>query len=131
VPLRTIRSVVHPHPDKLEKLKRYVIEACKQCGRNTLLQVEPMAEWQAYCRSRNLPSCRILAHPEGGVFRAIGEDAVLAVGPEGGFREEEITWALEAGWKIVGLGERILRVETAALVLATLATFSSPASGGP
>jgi 16S rRNA (uracil1498-N3)-methyltransferase len=130
VPLRTHRSVVHPRPNKLEKLERYVIEACKQCGRNTLLRVEPMAEWQSYCRSTDLP-CRILAHPEGGVFRAIGADAALAVGPEGGFQEEEIAWALEAGWKIVGLGERILRVETAALVLATLATFSSPASVGP
>jgi 16S rRNA (uracil1498-N3)-methyltransferase len=131
VPLRAHRSVVHPGPNKLEKLERYVIEACKQCGRNTLLRVEPMADWPDYCRSKNLPSCRILAHPKGGVFRPSGEDTALAVGPEGGFEEEEIALALEAGWTIVGLGERTLRVETAALVLATLATFSNPASVGP
>src|SRR5262249_43170441 len=37
VPLRTEHSVVHPGETKLERLQRYVTEASKQCGRNTLL----------------------------------------------------------------------------------------------
>jgi 16S rRNA (uracil1498-N3)-methyltransferase len=45
-------------------------------------------------------------------------DVCLAVGPEGGFTDEEVNVAREAGWQVVGLGPRILRVETAALVLA-------------
>lgn len=40
------------------------------------------------------------------------------MGPEGGFTEEEVIQAREAGWHTVVLGPRILRVETAALVLA-------------
>src|SRR5690349_4570164 len=32
VPLRTRRSVVHPGDTRVDKLQRYVIEACKQCG---------------------------------------------------------------------------------------------------
>ena len=49
----------------------------------------------------------------------IGKRAVLmAVGPEGGFTDEEVALATAAGWQQVDLGPRILRVETAALALA-------------
>jgi 16S rRNA (uracil1498-N3)-methyltransferase len=43
---------------------------------------------------------------------------VVAVGPEGGFTDEEIRLARERGWRVVGLGPRVLRVETAAIALA-------------
>jgi 16S rRNA (uracil1498-N3)-methyltransferase len=43
---------------------------------------------------------------------------VWAVGPEGGFTEEEVQAAVAADWQTVDLGPRILRVETAALVTA-------------
>lgn len=42
------------------------------------------------------------------------------VGPEGGWADDEIDEAGAAGWKIVTLGGRILRAETAAIVIATL-----------
>ena len=45
----------------------------------------------------------------------------LAIGPEGGFTDEEVALAVEQGWQTVSLGPRILRIETAALMLATLA----------
>jgi 16S rRNA (uracil1498-N3)-methyltransferase len=47
----------------------------------------------------------------------------LAVGPEGGFTEEEVEAALAAGWRLLDLGPRILRIETAALLLAACAAF--------
>jgi 16S rRNA (uracil1498-N3)-methyltransferase len=118
VPLRSQRSVVHPHDAKLEKLQRYVIEASKQCGRNVLMQVQPVAEWQAYCPRTDLPPRRWLAHPGGDPLpEAVPQDSVIAVGPEGGFTDEEVAAARNAGWRVVGLGPRMLRVETAALVL--------------
>jgi 16S rRNA (uracil1498-N3)-methyltransferase len=49
-----------------------------------------------------------------------GGDVCLAVGPEGGFTDEEIALAVAAGWQTVDLGPRILRVETAALFLAAV-----------
>src|SRR5205823_11771974 len=48
VPLRTRRSVVHPGEAKYDKLRRYVIEASKQCGRNVLLEVGPLTDWEDY-----------------------------------------------------------------------------------
>jgi 16S rRNA (uracil1498-N3)-methyltransferase len=128
VPLHTRRSVVQPRKAKLDKLQRYVIEASKQCGRNVLLEVKPLIDWEMYCRLDKLPSSRILAHQEGGPLvgqPAAGGQAALAVGPEGGFTEEEIASARAAGWRTVSLGPRILRVETAALVLAAWAQFGT------
>ena len=45
----------------------------------------------------------------------------LAVGPEGGFTDQEVELAGQCHWDVVGLGPRNLRVETAALVGVTLA----------
>jgi 16S rRNA (uracil1498-N3)-methyltransferase len=124
VPLRTRRSVVHPRETRLDRLQRYVIEASKQCGRNVLLDVRPLTDWDDYCRRADLPPACLLAHPGAdepapgdGRLRS-GQGYALAVGPEGGFTDEEIDGARAAGWRLVGLGPRILRVETAALVLA-------------
>ncbi|GAB4127487.1 RsmE family RNA methyltransferase [Thermopirellula anaerolimosa] len=47
---------------------------------------------------------------------------VAVVGPEGGFAPEELQAAASLGWRFVDLGPRILRVETAAIVLAVKMT---------
>jgi 16S rRNA (uracil1498-N3)-methyltransferase len=125
VPLHTARSVVHTREAKLDKLQRHVIEASKQCGRNVLLEVRPMVDWSEFCRSADLPARRILGHPGGDSKRgdmenAPGTDTVVAVGPEGGFTDEEVALASGAGWRLLDLGPRILRVETAAITLAVL-----------
>jgi len=126
VPLACQHSVIHPREARLEKLRRYVIEASKQCGRNVLMHVEEPTPWADYC-TRPGPSggLSILGHPgDKGTFpgRAGGVSPLtgyrLAVGPEAGFTDEEVTMAREAGWQTVSLGPRILRIETAALVLA-------------
>jgi len=40
---------------------------------------------------------------------------LIVIGPEGGFSEEEVTAAMQAGFKQVSLGSRRLRAETAAV----------------
>ncbi len=59
-------------------------------------------------------------------------DAII--GPEGGFREEEVEKARSAGFLPVSLGRRVLRAETAALTVAAIVQYewgdlSLPASG--
>jgi 16S rRNA (uracil1498-N3)-methyltransferase len=129
VPLRTQRSVVHPRETRRDKLQRTVTEASKQCGRNVLLHVATLVDWGEYCQGEDLPKVRMLAHPGSAARIAPLEEvrasggAAIAVGPEGGFTAQEVQWAQDSGWRLVGLGPRILRVETAALVLASLVTF--------
>jgi 16S rRNA (uracil1498-N3)-methyltransferase len=45
-----------------------------------------------------------------------GEDALVMIGPEGDFSEEEVRMAVEAGFQPISLGRSRLRTETAALV---------------
>ena len=49
---------------------------------------------------------------------------VIVTGPEGGFSEEEVEFARAAGFAVVGLGPRILRTETAALVTLAILGFA-------
>ncbi len=130
VPLASQRGVIHPRDTRLDKLRRHVIEASKQCGRNCLMVIEPLEPWEVFCRRGNAGECRVFGHPGGEAIQNIqrrrpaGIPVTLAVGPEGGFTEEEVLQAHAAGWLSVDLGTRILRVETAALVLA--ATLTAP-----
>ncbi len=122
VPLITERSVVRPNAGKLEKWRRAVIEASKQCGRNRLMTVhEPLSmeefvnreyaakQWLLHTSS-GPPHLDPLADPEYG--------CAFAVGPEGGFNDAEIEMATLAGWRRLSLGPRVMRVETAAIAAA-------------
>ncbi|MGL6097502.1 MAG: RsmE family RNA methyltransferase, partial [Fimbriiglobus sp.] len=120
VSLTTARSVVNPKGAKVEKFGRAVIEASKQCGRNTLMAVDPPAAWAAFAGRADLPPTRLILHTEGGIpareipREAVRAGVVFAVGPEGGFAPEEVAAATAAGWQAVTFGPRVLRVETAA-----------------
>ncbi len=156
VPLRTGRGVAQPVEQALVRLRRAVIEASKQCGRNRLLQIDEPRAWPDFVAAAETP-CRLVAHPGGRkelcsrlggdsrlsrresnatfaerkatipACERLHGDVCMAVGPEGGFADEEIALAVDAGWQTVDLGPRILRVETAALFLAAVvASRSSP-----
>jgi 16S rRNA (uracil1498-N3)-methyltransferase len=120
-PLQTARTVVRPGEAKLDRLQRHVIEASKQCGRNVLMEIGPLTPWPEFLRRADLPGRRALLHPAR-AERLAGypTDVVAAVGPEGGFTDEEVEAALAEGWLEIGLGPRILRVETAALTAAVV-----------
>jgi len=130
VPLRTTRGVAAPVDAALARLRRAVVEASKQCGRNRLMEIGAPQAWCDYASGIVTESARFVADPSAtaslaGVWasllagRSTAPDEVrFAVGPEGGFTSEEIEHAAAAGWQTVGLGARTLRVETACLALA-------------
>jgi 16S rRNA (uracil1498-N3)-methyltransferase len=55
------------------------------------------------------------------VLRTASAQVALAVGPEGGWADGEVSWFHETGWEAASLGGTILRAETAAIVASTLA----------
>ncbi|MEO8378252.1 MAG: 16S rRNA (uracil(1498)-N(3))-methyltransferase [Acidobacteriota bacterium] len=61
----------------------------------------------------------LVAHPGGDreCPRGVKQPVTLAIGPEGGFIEEELVSLRRVGFEAVSLGERILRVETAVSLL--------------
>lgn len=124
IPLKTQHSVIHPGEGKLDKLNRYVVEACKQCGRNVLMTIEPMMSWQDVVTDSTLPDLRLVADAAGNERISLAnhsKSAMIAIGPEGGWTSDEILLAREHQWKLVTLAPAILRMETAALAAAVLA----------
>jgi 16S rRNA (uracil1498-N3)-methyltransferase len=125
VPLETERGVAQPTSNVVERLRRAVIEASKQCGRNRLMEISEAQSWRTFVSTVSSDTVRLIAHPGGkplGEMRSTmgtsAHEIVAAVGPEGGFSDEEVAAAVAAGWTKVDLGPRILRVETAVAALA-------------
>lgn len=54
-----------------------------------------------------------------------GMNVGIIIGPEGGFEEKEIEQALSAGGKVISLGARILRTETAAITAVAMCMLYS------
>lgn len=54
-----------------------------------------------------------------------GMNVGIIIGPEGGFEEKEIDAALEIGGKVISLGSRILRTETAAITSVAMCMLHS------
>lgn len=130
VPLITQRSIVDPGQGKLDKLRQTIVESCKQCGRSHLMELtEPLA-WSD-CLRDEVPGRHVwIAHPGGTTVDpselAPQPASLFLIGPEGGFTDHEVTEALNAGARLLNLGPRILRIETAVVAVATLACLRSP-----
>lgn len=129
-PLYTSYSEVHLSSERLPKRMMHwegvIASACEQSGRSILPTLyEPMALSQ-WLKQRHEKQ-RMLLHPHTShSFSteniAVSSAAVL-VGPEGGFSEEEVNLAAAEGFQAIKLGPRILRTETAALVILSILQF--------
>lgn len=114
--------------NKLERLRKVAKEAAKQCLRSKAPQVvyfdglDKALSSAADCENR-LFFCEFAEKSEGD-FNSLNGSAALVVGSEGGFADEEFALAKEKyGFKGMSLGKRILRAETAAVAVCTLAAF--------
>lgn len=124
VPLTTTRSVAEPTAAAISRLQRGVIESCKQSGRNRLLEItQPQSLHNLLTTSS--ASLRILACPYGTPMQSILlkpiDNILIAIGPEGGFTDEEIRTANASGFAQMSLCQNILRIETAAIAAAVIA----------
>lgn len=128
IPLITEHTIVRLTSKEAEakraKWQRTALEACKQCGQNTLPAVELPIRFESWIADYSPPPVSIIASltPQAKPIRNILEQARLShcrkaailVGPEGDFSAKETEQSLQAGFTPVTLGPIILRVETAA-----------------
>ncbi len=138
IPLVSERTIVRITAEqaaaKAAKWQRTALEACKQCGVNTLPVVEPPQAYARFLQRENLPAlrlaCAIVPHArplrellEAG--RAAGQGAVcLLIGPEGDFSPAEYAAGEAAGFLPMSLGPIILRVETAVFMALAAARYA-------
>ena len=111
---------------KLARWERIAQEAARQCGRTSAPVIGPPASFAAAVAGTVcLGGTSLIFSPDeapaGSPTRpAVGpewrEPLTVLVGPEGGFAPEERAEAASAGFCPVGLGRRVLRAETAAIV---------------
>ena len=127
-PLISERSVVDPQGAKLDKLRQTVIAACKQCGRNHLMELDAPQPWRSWLLQPGGRSQILVADAAGEQINGVVERLTLrkiaavcvAIGPEGGFTVAEVDAARALGADLVRLGDSILRVETAAIAAAAV-----------
>ncbi len=137
VPLHCERTPWAVSDNAITKWEREVIDACKQSGRNqrmTISRPTPFSEW---CQPTDETSWCLIAHPavdaNGSSPLELAPDdsrtrVRMAIGPEGGFTDAEIVLAESLGWQRWSIGNRILRIETAAIVAATIYGVLAPFS---
>ncbi|HEV2800244.1 MAG TPA: 16S rRNA (uracil(1498)-N(3))-methyltransferase [Pyrinomonadaceae bacterium] len=128
---------------RVARWRRLALEAAKQSGRARLPEVCAPVELAALLTGTHGSGASLVANtPSGGVERrlffterggrslkeTLGEwpaamrpsKLTALVGAEGGWEDEEIAQATAAGWHAVTFGGRILRAETAAIVVTAL-----------
>jgi len=118
--LNTARAPRDLGAGTLDRLRRVAASAVEQCHRSLLPEISGPHAWSeiaALTRAAEADRWFLDTEPGGGGWgRPAGERGALLIGPEGGFSPEERAGLLAAAWRPVGLGDRVLRAETAALV---------------
>ncbi|HWC55420.1 MAG TPA: 16S rRNA (uracil(1498)-N(3))-methyltransferase [Sphingomicrobium sp.] len=116
IPVMTQRTVAERV--RLDRLESIAIEAAEQCGRTRVPQIVEPLPLKRLIEELD-PARHLYFADEGGgepVASSFAEGpAVILVGPEGGFTEEERQFVRGSRASAISLGPRILRAETAAL----------------
>ena len=125
LPVTSERSEVRLDGARSEKRlghwRAITIAACEQCGRNVIPEISAPESLETYLAAHPQAGAEVrwMLHPGGTVrLRNIGlaaTEVVLAVGPEGGFSDNDLAALRNAGFDELALGPRVLRTETAGL----------------
>ena len=139
VPVQTVRSQVkiaeREAEGKAARWQKIAAEAAEQSLAAAPPVIEPAVTWDealAHLQARAQPGLlldeTLAGEPQRGLRQALAELAhptklSVFVGPEGGFAPHEAQSARRAGLVPVSLGRRILRTETAAIVICALVMY--------
>ncbi len=115
---------------KIERWQKISLSAAKQCGRGIVPKIENVISFNnavnmaakfenAIIPYENEIKTNIKSFINNAKIGSVG----IFIGPEGGFSENEIKYALDNGVISVTLGKRILRTETAGMVTAAIILY--------
>ena len=114
-------SSAYMNDNKLSRLNRVSVESAKQCGRAVAPPVIYAENFETALKygdnSKNKLFACEFADENTVDFSTLSGSTAIVVGSEGGFSQEESDLALSNGYKTVYLGKRILRADTASIVL--------------
>lgn len=118
-----------PTINKLMRWRKISQSAAEQSGRGIIPEILEAIDFKnAVTISKNLQT-NFIAHEKSNFSIKncqLNKDSIgIFIGPEGGFSESEINFALNNNIISVSLGKRILRTETAALFILSLLVFEN------
>lgn len=137
VSVKLARSLIKPSNDekKLIRMQTIAKEASEQSHRNKIMEVYPNLSFKGLLEfSKDYDLCLVAYEEEGKQdnfnFKKIiknfkGQKILVLVGPEGGFNNQEIDVLINNNFKLIGLGPRILRVETAPLYIMSAISYET------
>jgi len=140
IPLQSERADVRLRDSReaakrLTRWRRIALEAAKQSGRARVPEISTPVDFKSLLSADAVETetaanktLRVMFSERAGEslsavaneVSAPAKSIVALIGPEGGWSDEEIELARDAGWRIVTLGGRTLRAETAAIVVVAL-----------
>ena len=138
VPVKFSRSIVkldkNSSSKKIDRWQKIAEMAAKQSKRDIIPEIENMININQLSKEINLYNLVLLAFEnedknslkkELQKINITNEKLKIAVivGPEGGIEENEVNILQNSGAKVVTLGKRILRTETAALSMASIIMY--------
>jgi len=112
---------------KHERVQKVAVSAIKQSVKAYLPQLNEMTDFKKFIsQTKDFAGQKFIAHcheravlPHLKSEYTIGNNALVAIGPEGDFSVEEVALAIQNGFKEISLGAARLRTETAALYACT------------
>jgi 16S rRNA (uracil1498-N3)-methyltransferase len=110
---------------RLVRWQRIALEAAKQSGRARVPEITEPRTFEALVKEESESLRIVFSERDGKLLDEAIENArqrplIALVGSEGGWADGELASARDGGWKMVTLGGRILRAETAAIVVTAL-----------
>lgn len=131
IPIKTERSIVKLDANKeIKKITRWQTickEASEQSKRNKIPKVTPIVTIEELSKAKNEVKliCSLNENSEllSNYLAEDNKDFLFTIGPEGGFTIEEEKKLLEKGFLPVSLGKRVMRVETAAIYVASIINY--------
>jgi len=107
-----------------ERWHRIIVEAAKQSKRYYLPVLDEPRSFSKVLEVK-APTRIVFSEKNGSALKdAIKQSPVLyMIGPEGGWTDEELVFAQQRGFALVGLGATILKAETAAVVATALVRY--------
>jgi 16S rRNA (uracil1498-N3)-methyltransferase len=126
VPVLSRRSVVRLDANQAQSKSAHwravAVNACEQCGRNRLPAVAAPVPLLEYLGQSPAAGAKLVLQPDSPSAAApteLGAAVEIAIGPEGGFADDELDALRIAKFVPVKLGPRTLRTETAAIAALT------------
>ncbi|HEY6529226.1 MAG TPA: 16S rRNA (uracil(1498)-N(3))-methyltransferase [Cellvibrionaceae bacterium] len=110
---------------KTEHWQQVLISSCEQNGRNLIPQLNTPQSIIEFLPQATADLKLVLHHRANQALNsyATPQSVCLLIGPEGGLSEVEINQAQQQGFNPLALGPRILRTETAPLVVLSLVQY--------